>query len=630
MAFAAERSWTIVFVAIAALSCCSHVSAQTQYFETLEYRSPSQCTRCQCLNVRSRNCREHRKGFYLREKGCLNGMLCTNCQYANGSAPTTCKCENPPYSVQASYGQSCTMGMDCAEGEGICFRPCETYLHVTTCPSLYCQWNTDSASCGEKIAGHAIMDWTQTALGASVTQQAEEIVKGTKKELFPMGFHDFWKGAQGYRIRGRLLQNITQPESLFLQLDLNVDGSLTVEEFSHLQKVLAELDQAVLLDDAKKAAEQRRLQSSLAVSPEVCNARKPRQYFCSFDVSCKLDCKECGWKSATDRAFSICVQPSRDVCSADGGKVYCQTDEMCHPPGDCSNCIDRPVVDHAQKACLALWWDPKPLTQWVHWVCRYRNKVGMPCRNDQDCIYGMRRCLAQQCMPYQPYNANQTCVNDFDCPHLGFYCPSDPTGGQNPYWVQYCRAQRAEGMTCSEDRECQPDSRCNTAEPQPRCRQLFSLPIGTPADNDELCQFGWRDLSRKCAPSAKSKQVSRPCDADADCSTTDETGRTGICACKAWWDKDDPKYCMPVAGDYENHMQSTRNYLWFKAKKCGSFWTEDECLRIFGNQAKRLKLAIECETQQLSKGPYLPPPDCGIEDDERFGDACALEAKAGR
>lgn len=37
--------------------------------------------------------------------------------------------------------------------------------------------------------------------------------------------------------------------------------------------------------------------------------------------------------------------------------------------------------------------------------------------------------------PPSRYNANQTCESDFDCPHLGFYCPSDPTGGQNPYWV---------------------------------------------------------------------------------------------------------------------------------------------------------------------------------------------------
>lgn len=65
--------------------------------------------------------------------------------------------------------------------------------------------------------------------------------------------------------------------------------------------------------------------------------------------------------------------------------------------------------------------------------------------------------------------------------------------------VQYCRAQRSEGMTCAMDRECwdpsesfivscvlctssldwgEPGLRCNVGEPQPRCRQLFSLKIG--------------------------------------------------------------------------------------------------------------------------------------------------------
>ncbi|CAE7162731.1 unnamed protein product [Symbiodinium pilosum] len=62
--------------------------------------------------------------------------------------------------------------------------------------------------------------------------------------------------------------------------------------------------------------------------------------------------------------------------------------------------------------------------------------------------------------------------------------------------------------------------------------------------------------------------------------------------CKAWWDKDDPKYCMPVAGDYARHQEALRNYLWFRASNCGNFWTEQECLRIFGNQAV---LTHECK-----------------------------------
>eukprot|EP00931_Biecheleriopsis_adriatica_P086783 TRINITY_DN61374_c0_g1_i1.p1 TRINITY_DN61374_c0_g1~~TRINITY_DN61374_c0_g1_i1.p1 ORF type:complete len:649 (-),score=96.69 TRINITY_DN61374_c0_g1_i1:131-2077(-) len=640
---------------LALLSTASRSTAQSQYFEVLEYRGPSQCTRCQCLNLNAEICREHRAGFSLREKGCRNGKICTNCVYGNGSQPTTCECENPPFSIPAKYNEACSMGKECGEGEGVCFRPCGTFLHLTSCPTDYCQWDTSTLECVEKQASMPTVFWTDTVSGATPAQVGALVVQNTEPAIayFPMGYPEFRKSSQGFRIQGRLIENITEPESLFLQLDANIDGQLSSREFAALPDLLQKFDRAVtaekVIEKRKAEAEalamaqqheespERRLQVADGVSiareqvtPEVCNARKPRQYFCSFDVDCKLDCQACGWKSATDRAFSICVQPSPDVCHADGGKIYCASDERCHPPGDCSNCVDRTVVDHAQHACLALWWDPTPLPQWTNWVCRHRNKVGMPCQFDQDCIYGMRRCLDGACMPFQPYNANQTCVNDFDCPHLGFYCPSDPTGGQNPYWVQYCRKQRSEGMPCDEDRECEPDMRCNTGEPQPRCRKLFSLDIGAPAARDEFCQFGWRDRDGKCAPPAKSKQAGRPCDTDLDCQTNDETGRTGSCTCKAWWDKDDSKFCMPVAGDYARHQEALRNFLWFKATKCGSFWTEEECLRIFGNEAKALKLEVECETQTLSGGPYLPPVECEIVDNERFGDKCALLQEAKR
>ncbi|CAE8597041.1 unnamed protein product, partial [Polarella glacialis] len=75
--------------------------AESQYFEVLKYRGPSQCTRCQCLNLRSETCRESRPGFYLREKGCQDNQICTNCVRGNGTIPTQCYCENPPYSVAA-------------------------------------------------------------------------------------------------------------------------------------------------------------------------------------------------------------------------------------------------------------------------------------------------------------------------------------------------------------------------------------------------------------------------------------------------------------------------------------------------------------------------------------------------
>jgi hypothetical protein len=168
-----------------------------------------------------------------------------------------------------------------------------------------------------------------------------------------------------------------------------------------------------------------------------------------------------------------------------------------------------------------------------------------------------------------------------------------------------------------------PDLACNTAEPQPRCRRLFSLPEGALAAEDHFCTFGWRDMNNLCAPPARSKEAGRTCDSDAGCVTTDHTGRTGRCVCKAWWDEDEAKYCEPVAGDYEDHQVNLRNYLFYRVSNCGPFWTEQECFQVFDPDAEKLKLTLDCETQKLSNGPYLPPEDCGINDPTRFGDACA-------
>merc|ERR1719159_2068084 len=110
----------------------------------------------------------------------------------------------------------------------------------------------------------------------------------------------------------------------------------------------------------------------------------------------------------------------------------------------------------------------------------------MKCVHDQDCLHGMRRCLNGECQPLQPYNASHLCEHDDDCAHKGYYCPEDATGDQNPYWVQYCRQQKTEGEMCLADRECLPDHRCNLAESAPRCRRLFSLPIGEYASEQYL------------------------------------------------------------------------------------------------------------------------------------------------
>merc|ERR1712039_357224 len=152
----------------------------------------------------------------------------------------------------------------------------------------------------------------------------------------------------------------------------------------------------------------------------------------------------------------------------------------------------------------------------------------------------------------------------------------------------------------------------------------FSLGIGVDASMDDLCEFGWRDRYGLCAPPAKSRNAGGACDSDADCITTDATGRTGSCVCKSWWMDSDSRYCLPVAGDYDNHQERYRNYIWYKLTNCGNLWTEAECLQVFGAEALKLKYEYECETQTLAGGPFLPPSDCGIAaDDTRFVDSCA-------
>lgn len=670
--------WATRRVVVVTLAACFTVSfSQTQYFEVLEYRDPTQCERMQCQSVRSPYCRDHQKGFYLKEKGCPEGQICTACEFGNTTHPTRCRCENPPFSIPVLYGQECNMGQVCTKGQGTCFRPCDTYLHITLCEETeHCRWNTTTYACERKPDPSPLVQWADIPSSNPLSQGAE-ILSMMGAALFPQGFEDFKKSADGYTLQGILLQDLIQLESMFLQLDQNNDGLLQSEEYAKLPNTLAALDAAALAQSSAVNAkrrlapgvfdqaladfegERRQLQGSsstttttetgmtmvettappsttpftpeaapaaVAVRPEACGAMVPAKYYCSFDQSCKMDCKECGWKSATDSAFSMCVRPTALTCHADGGQEFCPTDQSCHPDGDCSKCVDRPVVDHASHLCLAVWWQPEPSNQWTNWVCRDRSKVGMPCTNDQDCIYGLKRCLGGQCQPLQPYNQNLTCATDVDCPHIGYYCPADPTGGENIYWVQYCRKQKQKDETCKEDRQCVPDTLCNTAEPQPRCRRYFSLPIGTPAKDDTLCSLGWRDRFNKCAPPAKSKEAGRSCDSDRDCITTDASGRTGRCRCKSWWDKDDSKYCEPVTGDYEKYWEKRRDYVYFRFTNCGSFWTEEECLRVFGAQATSLKLAMQCETQQLSGGPYLPPPDCNVVDPIKFPDYCAQAA----
>merc|ERR1719265_846999 len=90
----------------------------------------------------------------------------------------------------------------------------------------------------------------------------------------------------------------------------------------------------------------RRLQDEGPVGPEKCIEQIPKQYYCSFDQTCKDFCEECGWKTVPDPDFYACVQPSPEAYHSWGKREFCETLQTCMPDGDCSACPDMPVVDH--------------------------------------------------------------------------------------------------------------------------------------------------------------------------------------------------------------------------------------------------------------------------------------------
>merc|ERR1712216_1009401 len=75
--------------------------------------------------------------------------------------------------------------------------------------------------------------------------------------LFPQGFEDFKKSADGYMLQGILLQDLIQLESMFLQLDQNNDGLLQSEEYAKLPNTLAALDAAALAQSSAVNANRR-------------------------------------------------------------------------------------------------------------------------------------------------------------------------------------------------------------------------------------------------------------------------------------------------------------------------------------------------------------------------------------
>ncbi|CAD7974952.1 unnamed protein product [Amoebophrya sp. A25] len=610
-------------------------------FTTMIYRNPEQCERNACIPNSETNCKDHLPGFYLKERGCAKAadggtQICTDCQYPAGlGQPTICQCEKVPFSTIVRYNEACDSSRVCERGE--CFRPCEFFLHVSTCPLERCMWNTTALNCVDIPDSLVYLEWAPLVAGAEATEgvRGPIILQALSPTIFPLTFDKFVHMASTYLIKGRPITDYVTLVEFFQRLELNFDGFLTAAEVdSKLTKTLMELEAEAERKEQERTVEQltslqnaRQLQivgnvaahQQQSISPDSCLQEVPPQFYCSILVMCVADCSMCGWKSVGDTEFFICVAPSPTSCR-EAGQKYCGADEKCHTL--CADCVGRPILDYSQNACLSPWWYSTPSMDTSTWICRHRRKVGRSCIHDQDCIYGLHKCLAarttagtkRQCMPLRPYEETHICKSHLDCPHVDYFCPDDPTGN-DPFWIKYCRMQLGEGRKCTSDLECQSDMLCNTIEvPAPRCRRLFSMPLGWRAKEDRLCVTGWTNKNRVCTYPAKSKRVGLACTSNADCTTTDPTGRTGTCYCKDWWEDKNSKYCLPVAGDMLNHLQAVRDLEFFKATSCGKFYTDEECLEEYTASMVPLRDRVEGETQCLSSGPYLPATSCNLGD----------------
>ena len=240
----------------------------------------------------------------------------------------------------------------------------------------------------------------------------------------------------------------------------------------------------------------------------------------------------------------------------------------------------------------------------------------MACRSDMDCIYGTRRCIGNICEAIS--GDSSVCISDFDC-DVGFYCPVDPTAGEDPYYVQYCKAQLADGDVCSHDTDCLGTLRCNV---DGTCTALFSKDVGELVSESTLCKSGQVGLDGHCVEAFVSTRLAQPCESDADCGTTDVSGSLSACACRNWWEDGAVacKKCIPVFGDFQNQAERIRTYLYQKGIECGSIWSVSDCHRE-KPQIEKLYFAYKCEEQRLAGGLVTVPKQC---EDDTYLDYCSL------
>ena len=609
--------------------------------EILPFRPPNSCERNICLK-NADFCSEHLPGVY-RYLGawCGNGYTCSDCYVVPPYGAIRCVCEQPPFVTSAAYGQSCGLNAACTAGE--CYRPCSTFLFKSDCPTDRCEWIVSSRACLDVSVKPSLSVWTVVApydLGKpSEAQRGTLIVSATNDACLNVTDPGALKTAsEGYFVRGQTrLSDIVSVDKLFLLLDRDTDGSITKDEFSHLPQVLTDISNLV------PVAANRRLDATSLVPPltgadveqcltitdssppslvsacaspdlqgTICNADGSK-YYCLIDKTCKSSCSGCSWLNAEDMTSHRCIPASAQSCKA-MTKMYCASDKSCHAFNDCSACTNLVHADTQSYLCVAAWWGNTVSDDPSQWICRDRKSAAMTCRSDMDCIYGARKCVASVCEPISG-GGSSLCASNRDC-MVGFFCPSDPTGGQDPFYVQSCKPLREPGEVCSSNSDCVGTAGCENGT----CISFFSLPVGEAVSDPFLCTSGQVGRDRTCATPFKSLRVGQSCVTDDDCPSSDVAGFVAECRCVNWWDDGTTacRRCMPLVGDFDNRAESLRRYLYMRGVLCSPSWKQSECHREKTSVGELWK-AYKCEEQKLFGGLTPVPEGCS---DDQFIDYC--------
>lgn len=554
-------------------------------------------------------CSEHLPGVY-RNLGpfCPGRATCSDCSVI-ASGAIRCKCETLPVTTTVDHGQTCSAKKTCASGD--CFQDCDKFLFKPTCPPGRCGWDDDMRKCLSSAPAASFPDWS------TIGDQPALIVAAMPSSLFPLSFSAF-KTVAGQYVSHYLTVSV---DTLFLLLDLNMDGYLTYEEFSVFPAIVGELhavtggrrltaliapltgsDVAQCLSlTSESSAALRAACAAPSLQGEICAADGGKN-FCLIDKTCVTDCNSCGWLTVENRESHRCGPASVAACAAVGA-FFCPQKTACVP--DCKDC-DEMVADTITGVCRSVWWLSVPDS-----TCRFTHAADQACVSDIDCVFGDKKCVASKCVP-----AATACESHRDC-GVGFYCPTDPSGGHDPYFNQTCKPQLTEGGACVADSDCVGTTRCHNST----CTRLFSLSVGAEADRDEMCMSG-QTSGGHCSGPFRSLRLAQTCETDTDCPTSAGGSETGECKCIGWWESGACKRCQPVTGDLSNFANSWRTFMYLRGTLCHTVWSLDECLR----EQQRVKTAYNaymCELQTLSGGiTRLSDPVC-IDGDAEI-DFCSL------